>query len=766
MERATLFSNSQFTSFIGREQELEAVAQLLAKHRLLTLTGAGGIGKTRLALELASRHAPVFDGVRIVELASVSDSLLVPQTVGVAFGLGEIAARDVSQVIAERVGESAVLLILDNCEHLIAACALLAADLLVACPRLQILATSRESLGVAGERTWTLRPLAIPVAAEEETTERIATSPAVQLFVDRAVAAEPTFRLESANARDVARICRRLDGIPLAIELAAARVRALSIRELADRLETELRLLTARGRLVPPRHQTLRATAEWSYRMLGEHERMLFRRLAVFAGGASLSAVEAICPGDGLGAEAVVDVLTLLVERSMVTTDAQFGDLRYRLLGPIREYAFDKLIEADEASGWRTRHTRWFLDLAERGEAALGGPDEIARFDRLELEHDNLRAALRWALDEHEGETALRLASAMFRFWDRRGHHVEGSRWLDQALAAAPVAPPLLRGKGLNAAAQLRWTWGDYERAGELGAEALATCAAAGDKRGVSWALISLGNVAYFRDRLEDAAELFERGVQVAREADDQALLGLSLACLGRTLRRIEPNPQLRAVALLEEALNTAQAAASKHVTAVGLAFTGDLAWQQSNASHAANLWQEALRLRSELRDVRSIAGTLERVALFSALANPTVAARLFGAAEQLRERLGLELRSDERADHEHSAEIAHRRLGTTFEAAWAEGRLLSIDEAIEMALGVDISPTTGAAPVDVPAGLTAREAEVLRLVATGHTNSEIARMLVLSPATVKRHLENIFAKIGVSSRSAATAFALRSNLA
>jgi predicted ATPase/DNA-binding CsgD family transcriptional regulator/transcriptional regulator with XRE-family HTH domain len=764
----------QMTSFVGRDDEVAQVGRLLSSGPLVTLVGAGGVGKTRLALEVAGRQAARYpDGVRLVELAALNDSMLVPQVVAAALGLHELASTSVSQLLAEHLAASELLLVLDNCEHLVDACTAIASDLLQTCLGIHILATSREPLGIPGERTWRVPSLPLPRSGDVGDTSHLEDYPSVRLFVERARSVQPMFSLTPTNATAVSEICRRLDGIPLAIELAAARVRALSVEGLAARLATDLRLLSANTRAPVSRHQTLRAAVAWSDRMLSESERVLFRRLAIFAGGCSLDSIEAICPGDGITADDTIDLVTRLVDKSLVVAEDVDGTLRYRLLEPIRQYAFDKLIEAGEAATWRTRHAEWYLSLAERvpGAAGWAGPHEIAAFDQLEAEHDNLRAALRWFLDQADGEAALRLTSATYRFWDRRGYHVEACRWFDRALETGADALPALRGKALNAAAQARWVWGDYSRAIELAEQALPLCRAVGDERGIGWALTSLGNAAQFQGQNEHAVPLFEQSLRHVRAAGDQAFVAIVMATLARALRWVEQPPYPRSAKLLEESLAIAQVAGSRHATSAALAIKGDLAWQQHKTQVAADLWQQALQIRCELQDARGITGGLERAALCAAaLGDHMRAARIFGAAETQRERLGLVLHHHETAEHMRWVEVTRHALGDAeFTAAWAQGRALprvdATREALEVGVSTQATSVTASRP-DLPAGLTPREAEVLRLVAQGRSNRDIADVLVLSPRTIKRHIENIFDKLGVSSRAAATAFALRSELA
>ncbi|HEY1297940.1 MAG TPA: hypothetical protein VGJ60_33080, partial [Chloroflexota bacterium] len=688
----------QLTSFVGREDELEQVGVLIATSPLVTLLGAGGVGKTRLALEVAGLQAARYaDGARFVELAPLSDSMLVPHVVAAAFGLHELANTSVSQVLADRLAARELLLVLDNCEHLVNACAEIVSDLLQACRGIHILATSREPLGVTGEVSWRVPSLRVPDASAGAVGSHLSDSPAVRLFVDRVRAVQPTFTVLSTNAAAIADICRRLDGIPLAIELAAARVRAVAVEELAARLATDLRLLSTTARTIDTRHQTLHATVAWSERMLTLPEQVLFRRLAVFAGSGSLDSIEAICAGDGIDADGMIDLVTALVDKSLIMSEEAGDTRRYRLLEPIRQYAFEKLIAAGEATAWRSRHAGWFLSTAEEvpGTAGWAGPHEIAAFDRMELEHDNLRAALRWLLDQGDGEAALRLSSATYRFWDRRGYHVEACRWFDQALEVGRDAPVALRGKALNAAAQAHWVWGDYSRTVALAESALIACQTVGDERGIAWAYVNLGNSAQFQGQHERAIPLFEQSVQHARLAPDATLLAISLVSLTRALRWSEAPPYPRSAKLLEEAQGIAREAGSRHATAVALASIGDLAWRTGESRVAADLWRQALELRSEMQDARGIVAGLERAALYAvALRDPGGAARGFGAAEVQRERLGLVLQHDEAADHTRSVDAARHALGEVeFVQEWTAGRAMLRSDAIRAALETMSTP-------------------------------------------------------------------------
>ncbi|MGH2352814.1 MAG: ATP-binding protein, partial [Chloroflexota bacterium] len=405
----------QLTSFVGRERELPAVRDLLAEHRLVTLTGPGGTGKTRLALQVAADVLPAYpDGVWLVALAALADPALVPHAVAQAVGVREEPGRPLLGTLADALRPKRLLLVLDNCEHLLDACAHLADALLRACPHLRVLATGREALGIAGETAWRVPSLGLPDARHLPPVEVLSQYEAVRLFIDRALAVQPGFRVTNQNALAVVQVCARLDGIPLAIELAAARVRVLPVEQLLVRLEDRFRLLSGGSRTALERHQTLRAAVDWSYDLLTEPENAVFARLAVFAGGFTLDAAEAVCAGDGIEAVEVLDLLTHLVDKSLAVVDEQpDGTARYRLLETLRHYAREKLAAREEADTVRAQHATHYLALAEQADPELRGPRGAGWLDRLRRDLDNMREALAWAEAGGEAELGLRLAAAL-----------------------------------------------------------------------------------------------------------------------------------------------------------------------------------------------------------------------------------------------------------------------------------------------------------------------------------------------------------------
>jgi predicted ATPase/transcriptional regulator with XRE-family HTH domain len=697
VERTDHDLRRSLTSFVGRERELSELASVLQTTPLLTLVGPGGVGKTRLALELVrAQSANYADAVCFVELAALADPALLPDTLATAVGMRDLYTQSAASALSEYLRNKRTLLVLDNCEHLVEACAQLVAQLLRTCPDLQVLATSREPLAIAGETTWRVPPLELPGRQASLSLEQLQSTAAARLFIDRARAVNHALDLTEHNARAIARICIGVDGIPLALELAAARTRVLTIGQLADRLEHDSGVLGGASRAGEARHQTIRATIDWSYALLDESEQALLRRLSVFAGGWLLPVAEGVCSGGGIEPTGVLDLLTQLVDKSLAVVDTRDDVARYRLLEPIRQYAHEKLEAADEATLYSARHAAALLELAQTGETALGGPDEIATLDRLEVEHDNVRAALRWSLATGSGqaESGLRSATALFGFWERRGHYKEGCTWLDQALAAAEDAGGRLRAPALNALATLRWRSGETERAYAAAEQAFTLSGEVGDSAGVAWSLVNLGMLAYLQNQPDQAIARLEESVPVARHAGAVPALSLALAYLGRTRLWVKGPLDQRAADVLEESLALAMVAQSRYAAGHALAALGDLVWQLGDAERAMTLWQRALRVRAELDDRRGIAGCLERVALGLAASHRfEAAAWLFGAAETQHQALGVRLHHDEEPDHQHLLEVTREQLGEAFSAPWAHGQSSTVDDAVKRALDNEAWP-------------------------------------------------------------------------
>ncbi len=518
---------AQLTSFVGREAELENLTRVLDGTRVLTLAGPGGCGKTRLALRLAAATVDAHpDGVWVADLAAVADAALLPSAVAAALDIGEIPFQPLEQTLVERLRAKTALVVLDNCEHLVEACAALVERLTSACPAVVVLTTSREPLGCAGEVTWRVPSLSLPVNGD------VARAESVRLFVDRACAARPSFRLEAGNADAVGEVCRQLDGIPLAIELAAARARAMTPAQIAAQLADRFALLTGGRQGALPRHRTLEASVDWSYTLLGDGERILLRRLAVFARGFDLAAAEAVCAGEGLERWAVLDALTGLVDRSLAVLHDEAGQGRYRLLETIRQYAFGKLVEAGEVAALRDLHLEHYATRADEAGPALEGREALSVLGQLDLEVDNFRAAYDWAMQSGRAEDAWRLAGALWLFW-QRNRADEGVSRLAAALET-PGGDPLGRAKALQALADLTFYCGDLAGCRQYGEQSLPLAEAAGDAKTIGRAVNMIGVTGVYMQEL-DAVDHLERALVLHRSTDDSyfwvdSLIGLVLA--------------------------------------------------------------------------------------------------------------------------------------------------------------------------------------------------------------------------------------------
>ena len=600
----------QLTTFVGREREIEYVKDALAQTRLLTLTGAGGSGKTRLAIQVAAELIEQFEkGVWLVELAPLADPALVVQAVATTFQVREAAGRSLLDLLVDYLRAKPLLLVLDNCEHLVAACAHLAGALLRVCPDLKVLATSREALGVAGETTHRVPPLSRPDPRRIESLEQLRQFEAVQLFVERGTASRPQFALTEANARAVVEICHRLDGIPLAIELAAVRVKVLTVDQIATRLGDRFRLLTGGSRTGLLHHQTLRATIDWSHDLLPEEERTLLRRLSAFAGGFTLEAAEAVCGGDGVDEYAVLDLLTNLVDKSLVVAEGLNGDMRYLFLETIRQYGWEKLEASGETAAVRGRHFDWYLALAEQAEPELHGPEQRHWLDRLETEHDNLRAALGWAASgAGHAESRFRLAGALHRFWSMHGHLTEGRAWLDDAIAEDGAASPA-RAKAIYGAGVLAYAQGDYARAETLFERSLSESRARDDTTAAARALNHLALVHRTRGDYARAARLLEESQALSRAAGQKWLLAQALHSLALVVRGLEDYD--RATALLEESVPLWQETGDKSGLAKSFASLGVVARLRGDFARAGALHEKSLTLNRELGHKSEIADAL-----------------------------------------------------------------------------------------------------------------------------------------------------------
>lgn len=673
------------TSFVGRARALADVKLLLTTTRLLTLTGVGGCGKTRLALEVAGSLLDQYpDGVWLVGLAGLAEPELVPEMVASVLGVREKPGRPLVDVLAAYLKPRHLLFVFDNCEHLIAACAQLADTLLRSCPYLRILATSREPLRVPGELTWRVPSLSVPDPYNLPPLEDVSRFEAIELFANRAQAVAPDFVVTDDNAAPVAQVCYRLDGIPLAIELAAAQVRALSVVQLAARLDDCFRLLTGGSRTALPRHQTMKATLDWSYELLSEPERVLFRRLAVFAGGFTLEAAEAVCSSGGVDTQDLLDLLIRLVDKSLVVLEEKLGEMRYRLLEPIRQYGRARLAEAGELTTVRNRHLDWCLRLAERALPGSWGPDQVAWLNRLEAEQDNLRAALELA-QESDPEGGLQLAARLSRLWLARGSIAEHRAWTEALLAKAPRRTEA-RARALRSLGHFAIRRGDLPRARSLLQESQEISRELDDKHGIAWTRHRLGEVALYEGDYVRARTLLDESLALSREIGDRPSIYWAVDSLGH-LAQFEGDYE-RAGALYEESLTLRREAGDR----IGIGFTldrlGNLARAQGDYARAKAFYRQGLALRREIREREGSARCLSYCGILAVgEATYSRGVRLLGAAEIFHQRFGSNPDPDQRAESEACVAAARAALGEeAFARAWADGQAMTLEQAIEEA--------------------------------------------------------------------------------
>ncbi|RYE42449.1 MAG: protein kinase [Hyphomicrobiales bacterium] len=743
------------TSFIGRRHEVSEAKRLLATSRLVTLTGIGGVGKTRLALRVAaSVQKEYLDGPCLVELGDTHDESLLTDLVAASLGLRDRAPSPIEDVVVDFLSGRQLLLVLDNCEHVVNAAAKLSEMLLRSCPALRILVTSREPLSVGGEAVMRVPPLPVPKGDGEPSLPGLPRYDAVTLFVERAAAAVPSFVLTEENKGAVARICRRLDGLPLPIELAAARLKVMSAEQILQRLTDRFTLLTRGHRTAPSRQQTLRLCIDWSYELCTRTEQTVWAQLSVFAGGFELDAAERLC--DGIDSGELLDALTSLVDKSVLLREEQGAVVRFRLLETLRAYGREQAADSGELAELRRRHLDWYQKLACDAKAGWVSADQLDWIARLEREQPNLREALECSETENP-ISGLRIAAALYLFWSVQGRYNEGRRWLDRLLARREPEPIIERVEAVYANVALAGLQSDYPAATaflEYGQSLVATST---DQVAVAYITQAEGLVAFFQGQLTHACRMLEMSASLFRKQGNTAMhlealtmMGLPYELLGDTTRASQ---------CYEQVLTATRAVDESVYRSYGEWAMAIVLWRRGDVSPAADLLRESLsRLASSVRDPEGSAMCLEALA-WTIEDDARRAAILLGAAESIGASIGGSplFLPNLLAHHDECERRSRIALGEDrFSAAHREGRDLGLERAVAYALG-EAAPAPATAGADSP--LTARERQVADLVAGGLTNREIADQLVISPRTAQGHVEHILSKLGFTSRTQVAAW-------
>jgi predicted ATPase/DNA-binding CsgD family transcriptional regulator len=744
------------TSFIGRRVELAETKQLLAESRLVTLTGVGGVGKTRIALRVAAGlHRAFADQVWLVDLTNLADPGLLAQTVSETLQIHESSRRDPLLILTDHLRDRQLLLVLDNCEHLLQECAVLAETLLEEAPRVRILATSRQALNVPSEQTMPVPPLPLPDEAGEVADDLALRFEAVALFVDRAKAVQPGFRLTAGNRPAVVGICRRLDGIPLAIELAAARLRTLSPEQILERLDDRYRLLTTGSRSAPARHRTLQALIDWSYERLSTASQLLWTRSSVFAGSFDLRAAEAVCAGGDIRPDDVMDLVADLIDKSILIREGTGPVARYRQLETIREYGRQRLAALGEEDTVGRLHREYYQSVAAQTAVEQFGPNQVEWFDQVRYDYPDLRRAMDSCLSEPgQAQAGLQMSADLLFHWVRSYYLNEGRGWLDRMLASDP-APTAARAKALWAASWLAIIQGDITSAKAMLNEAHLLGEKLESQEVLGYVALFSGFAAMYTGDASHAVALYEEALTRHRAAGNPHGLALTLirACLAYSYL----GDSERAIALGEDCLAVSDAAGDIWCKAFALMAIGVEVWRKGDAARATELEQESLRL-SQLMDGRlGMALNLEVLAWTAASTGQYQrAARLLGILSTQWRSIGARLSGYGHLAgyHDECVERTQKALGDeAYERMVAQGARLPFKQAVAYG-GQEKEQVRPARCPDRGPQLTRREWEIARLVAQGHSNREIAGALVIAQRTAESHVENILVKLGFTSRA------------